>query len=78
MQGNTVTVVGTTTWGTTLALMLARRGIEVMVLARTEQEAQSLDAAREHLARLPGHEFPSIMHVSADWQAGLALSLIHI
>ena len=67
-----VAVVGTTTWGTTLALLLARRGLDVRLLARTEDEAGALDAAREHSRRLPGQPFPPSLGVTADWEAGLA------
>ena len=61
-----VTVVGTTTWGTTLALMLARRDVTVRLLARTPEEARRLQEAREHTQRLPGHPFPSSMIVTAS------------
>jgi len=53
-----VAVIGTTTWGTTLGIMLARRGIEVSLWARTKEEAEKLDKARENSARLPGVTFP--------------------
>ncbi len=63
-------IVGTTTWGTTLAVILARRGIDVRLLARTGEEAARLSEAREH-PRLAGHAFPEPMSVTADWAAGL-------
>ena len=53
-----VAVIGTTTWGTTLGIMLARRRIEVSLWARTKEEAEKLDKARENSARLPGVAFP--------------------
>lgn len=65
-----VAVIGTTTWGTTLAIVLARRGIEVRLLARTFEEASVLEQAREN-PRLKGHSFPPSMTVTDDWQAGL-------
>ena len=63
-------VVGTTTWGTTLAIILARRGIDVRLLARTGEEAARLSEAREH-PHLAGHAFPASLEVTADWAAGL-------
>ena len=63
-------VVGATTWGATLALMLARRGAAVRLLARTDEEAGALDARREH-PRLLGHTFPDSLTLTAD--AGAAL-----
>ena len=65
-----VAVIGTTTWGTTLALMLARRGIEVRLLARTHGEASALDGAREN-PRLPGMKFPETLSVTDDWANSL-------
>jgi glycerol-3-phosphate dehydrogenase (NAD(P)+) len=50
-------VLGTTSWGTTLAILLARNGLEVDLLARDDDEARRLDDAREH-PRLPEIVFP--------------------
>lgn len=58
-------VLGTTTWGTTLGMMLARRGFEVTLWARTDEEAAQLNRTRRHRF-LPAHEFPPTMLVSAD------------
>ncbi|MCH8973967.1 MAG: NAD(P)-dependent glycerol-3-phosphate dehydrogenase [Chloroflexi bacterium] len=63
-------IVGTTTWGTTLAVILARRGIDVRLLARTGEEAARLSEAREH-PHLAGHMFPESLRVTGDWAAGL-------
>ncbi len=62
-------VVGSTAWGTTLAVLLARNGLPVTLLARTPEEAARLEAAREHVIRLPGAIFPESMHVTADTTA---------
>ena len=53
-----VTVVGTTTWGTTLAVLLARKGVPVTLLARTQEEATGLEAARRNRRFLSQIEFP--------------------
>ncbi len=66
-----VAIVGTTSWGVTLGLLLSRRGLDVRVLARTDEEARGIEGAREHPTRLPGHRFPDTLHVSADWAAGM-------
>lgn len=52
-------VVGTTSWGTTLALVLARRGMKVNLLARTEDEANNLNEKRENSNLLPGIRLPA-------------------
>lgn len=46
-------VVGATSWGVTLADLLAQGGAAVTLLVRTTEEAAALDAARG-LARMPG------------------------
>ena len=59
-------VVGTTAWGTTLAILLARNGLRVTLLARSEEEAARLEAARRHERRLPGAAFPPGLAAVAD------------
>jgi glycerol-3-phosphate dehydrogenase (NAD(P)+) len=65
-----VAVVGTGTWGTTLAVIMARRGIEVRLLARTVGEAHALARAGEN-PRLPGVAFPDTLNVTDDWANSL-------
>jgi glycerol-3-phosphate dehydrogenase (NAD(P)+) len=65
-----VAVVGTTTWGTTLAIILARRGIDVRLLARSADEATRLTEARE-APRLPDIPFPDSLTVTDDWRNSL-------
>jgi glycerol-3-phosphate dehydrogenase (NAD(P)+) len=61
-----VVVVGTTAWGTTLAVHLARNGQPVTLLARTAEEAAALAAVRTHERRLPGVVFPPALSVAHD------------
>lgn len=55
-------VVGVTAWGTTLAVHLARRGLPVVLAARSEHEAAELRAVRRS-PRLPGVVFPDGLEV---------------
>jgi len=64
--GERVAVVGTTGWGTTLAVILARNGHDVLLLARTAAEAETLDRARENGRHRPGLALPQRLTVSAD------------
>lgn len=64
-QAGQIAVVGATTWGTTLAIILAKQGTRVQVLARTQEEAGLLEREREHAVRLPGFAFPASMHATA-------------
>jgi glycerol-3-phosphate dehydrogenase (NAD(P)+) len=60
-----VAVIGSTSWGTTLAVLLARNGADVTLWARTPEEAAALETNRES-ARRPGLTFPASMIASAD------------
>jgi len=61
-----VSVIGTTSWGTTLAIILARNGSEVLLWARTQEEATALESARENLRLLPRFPFPPGMRTTAS------------
>ena len=61
-------IVGTTTWGTTLALILARNNVPATILARTDAEAERLNAHRENRRFLPGIPFPELLAVDSDPQ----------
>ena len=67
----TVAIVGTTTWGTTLGVILARNSLPVTILARTQQEADRLNAHRENRRFLPGISFPDSLTVDSDPKATL-------
>ena len=62
----TVTVVGTTSWGTTLGIILAREGHAVRLMARTEDEARLLNSEHENSRFVPGFTFPDSMRSTAD------------
>lgn len=59
-------VVGTTSWGTTLAVITARQGHSPTLWARTQSEANALATAREHRRFLPGVRLPDNLAVSAS------------
>ncbi len=67
----TTAIIGATTWGTTLGIVLARRRIPVTLLARTTAEAGRLDRDRENRRFLPNLPFPSDLAVSADPAAAI-------
>ena len=54
-------VVGTTGWGTTLAILLARKGIAVNLLARTKEEAEKLIKDGENIRFAPDIAFPDTL-----------------
>ena len=65
-MNSTVAIVGTTTWGTTLGIMLARRNIPTTLLARTVEEAERLNADQQNRRFLPGIPFPDRLAVGSD------------
>ena len=65
-------VVGATTWGTTLALVMAGEGRPVTLLARDPAECDRLESARENSRFLPGVAFPALLRVSSDAAEALA------
>ena len=67
-----VTIVGTTTWGTTLGLILARRDIPTKMLARTPEEAKALEDKRENSRFLPDVKFPDSLRVTHDPEEALS------
>ncbi|MCH2311613.1 MAG: NAD(P)-dependent glycerol-3-phosphate dehydrogenase [SAR202 cluster bacterium] len=65
-QTHRVAVLGTTSWGTTLAILLARKGIKVNLLARTETEAKTLIESGENGRFAPGVSFPNSLMVTSS------------
>ena len=65
-MNNTSAIVGTTTWGTTLGVIMARNNLTVTILARTPEEAEGLNRHRENRRFLPGVPFPDCLSVDSD------------
>jgi len=66
-----IAVIGTTSWGTTLAIMLSRKGLEVSLWARTEAEAEKLNRRKRNAVRLPGFSFPDGLQATASLNEAL-------
>lgn len=64
-------VVGAGSWGTALAMLLARNGHDIRLIARDEATAQELRQDRENRQYLPGFAFPSGLQVVSTQQAAL-------
>ena len=71
VQTRRVAVMGTGSWGTTLAILSARQGLLTHLLARTEDEANTLREAGENKRFMPGHPFPESLVVTADAEEAL-------
>ena len=59
-------VVGTTSWSTTLAILLARQGSDLRLWVRTEQEAALLRSQGENSRFVPGVKFPPNLLATAS------------
>ena len=58
-----VAVVGAGSWGTSLAVALARSGVEVELGCRTAEQAQIVEKARANARYLPGVALPEAVRV---------------
>jgi len=65
-------VLGAGSWGTALAIHLARSGVETTLWARRSECAEQLGRDRENAAYLPGCTFPDRLQASADLAGALA------
>src|SRR6516164_8717936 len=57
-------IIGAGEWGTSLAVLLARAGIEVELGCRTREQAVAVSATRRNDAHLPGVKLPESVHVT--------------
>ncbi len=64
--GRPVAVLGAGSWGTALAMVLARSGREVRMLARDDAKASAMQSSRQNQRYLPGIRFPDSLQVHAD------------
>ncbi len=63
---NKALVIGDGSWGTTLAILLARNGIETTLWSAFSDHVEAMETARSNEAFLPGIAFPDALSVSAD------------
>jgi 1-acyl-sn-glycerol-3-phosphate acyltransferase len=74
-------VIGAGSWGTAVAVLLARGGLEVQLGARTAEQAAELDEARRNARYLDGVDLPdsiSVLPASQIELAGLDLVCLAI
>jgi glycerol-3-phosphate dehydrogenase (NAD(P)+) len=61
-----VGVIGSGAWGTTLALLLAGKGIETILWEHSPARAEQMQQQRENVLFLPGFSFPETLQVTAS------------
>lgn len=81
MRNKPTAVIGAGSWGTALALLLARRGKAVKMWGRSVSHVAELTKTRENRKYLPGHAFPDCLEVTGDLQsavvdAGLVMMVV--
>lgn len=64
-------IIGAGSWGTALAVALARGGVRVQLGARTPEQAETMGALRENERYLPGVTLPELVDVRTASQLDL-------
>jgi len=72
MADNRITVLGSGSWGTALAIQMARSGTQVALWGRDRQLVESMQTARENERYLPGARFPESLTPEPDWDNALS------
>jgi len=67
-----VAIIGTTSWGITLGVVLAHKGLEVRLWARTEQEATELENTRANPSVPPDITFPPKLSTTSSLSEALS------
>ncbi len=67
-----VAVLGAGSWGTALAIVLARNGHGVSLWGRSSEQVAAMSRERRNRRYLPEHAFPDKLDVSDDLDASLA------
>ncbi|WP_198263257.1 NAD(P)H-dependent glycerol-3-phosphate dehydrogenase [sulfur-oxidizing endosymbiont of Gigantopelta aegis] len=66
MTKNTLCVLGAGSWGTALAILLAKNGHEVVLWGRNKEKIRAMYEAGENSFFLPGIPFPKTLTVSSN------------
>ncbi len=72
MKIDTTAVIGAGSWGTALALLLARKGVPVTLWGRNSEHMQQVQKDRENIKYLPGFSFPENLMVSNELAAAVS------
>src|SRR5450631_2171528 len=67
-----MTVIGAGSWGTALAIQLAREGHRVHLWGRDAGQLDAMRISRRNRRYLPDAEFPDTLHVTTDLARALA------
>jgi len=68
MKGDSVCVLGAGSWGTALAMVLARQGRPTTLIARNQDSADRMQQSRENERYLPNIRFPDSLNIHCDYE----------
>ena len=71
-----ITLLGAGSWGTALALLLAKNNCEVLLWGHDQNEIAGLEQYREHRQLLPGYILPEQISLTTDLKAAASFSEI--
>lgn len=66
MKNTTIAVLGAGSWGTALAILLARNGVKVLLWGNEPDHIATLDTEKSNEAFLPGVPFPELLQPVAN------------
>ncbi len=66
-----VSIVGAGSWGTALAVLLAKNGHQIKMWSCFNEEIEMINKAREHIHKLPGVIVPSGVYCTGDIEEAL-------
>src|SRR3989442_11137362 len=61
-----VSIIGSGAWGTTLAFLLAKKGIATILWEYRPERAIDMQQRRENTIFLPGINFPPLLTITSD------------
>ena len=67
-----IAVIGAGSWGTALALLLSRKGRDVMLWGHRPSHVEQLASERQNSHYLAGYHFPASLSLTADLAAAVA------
>ena len=71
LAGAEIAVLGAGSWGTALAILLARNGQATVLWGRDRKRIAAMAAQRRNLSSLPEHPFPDNLHVTSDLDSAM-------
>ncbi len=74
MKKQNITVLGAGSWGTALAILLAKNGHDVLLWGRNKEKIAAMQSAGENTYFLPGVAFPETLNLTSDLQQAVLQS----